>query len=269
METKVNELPLWNKIQAPDYVVLSATANKDGDVFYIIKDNKITAIKMVDVWHNCRYCYGNFIGADGTEYNNAKLGGNKYQDNSKNGFTFYFKQGFANAYSSVEDARNGIPMKEKRLSEMLVAPFGEDGEPESLINNGSDEDVIAYGYGLKQDKSVYFNWKRFNKFAVVATEFGDLITFIKSNLNGKLERVWLKEGTFFCNRQLAEHHAKWQLSEMNVVDFPKEVKSENAKRTATIMVGTLKISDFTFDNPSRLVKLCNEIAQLILDNENE
>lgn len=267
------ELPLMAKIHAPNYIVISATANKDGDVFYIIKDGRITAIKMIDVWHDCKGCYGKFLSADGTEYENGRLIANKFLDNSKNGFLFFFgktnNDGFAFACSSVEDARIAKPMNEKRLNEMLVAPFGEDGEPETLNNSADNRWITAFGYKLNQDRKPYYSWNCFYYFAIVTTEYGDMVTFIERNNDNNLERVWLKDGSLFANEELAEHHAKRERSEMDVVDFPNEENSEKAKRTATVMVGTIKISDFTFDNPSRFIKLCNEIAQVILDNENE
>lgn len=265
------ELPLMAKIHAPNYIVISATANKDGDVFYIIKDGRITAIKMIDVWHDCKGCYGKFLAADGTEYENGRLIANKLTNNAKNGFRFHFGKTNDNGYdtySSVEDARIWKPMNEKRLNEMLVAPFGEDGEPESLKNFTDNREISAYGYKLNQDRKPYYSWKCFHCFAIVNTEYGDMVTFLERK-NDNLERVWLKDGSLFANEELAEHYAKREMCEMDVMDFPNEEKSEKAKHTTTVMVGAIKISDFTFDNPSKFIKLCNEIAQVILDNENE
>lgn len=215
------ELPLAEKIHAPNYIVVSATANKDGDIFYIVKDETITAVKMVDVWHDIRGCYGKFRSADGTEYEVGEFTSDKFSDNAKNGFSFSFGKGKFTAYSSVKDARSGTPMEEKRLNEMLVAPFGEDGEPERLENNGSDRQILAHGYGLRTDGSPSFQFYAFSAFAIVATAYGDLVTFIIAN-STDFERVWLKRGSLFANSELAEHHARWARLDYDVVDFPKE-----------------------------------------------
>lgn len=197
----------------------------DGDVFYIIRDRTITAVRMEDTTFRDRAIYGRFVCADGVVMDGFRLLCRENIDYGHAGVVLSnapvkdYKE--YSVYASVDDARRDIGMSVMWLSSLRVRDFGLVGSGDVCFDTTGCTRFIAEGYRIDGDLSVKKCSVNLRNARFVRDDERLICMELLNNEGG----AFSFGGDVYASRDDADTFASWMRKDVKVVAFPETGKA--------------------------------------------